>query len=105
MPRYLTFQKGGVHPDDMKSLSKDSPIKRIEMPSELIVSMSQHLGAPAKCLKQKGDSVKKGELIGEASSFISANIHSPVSGTVTDVRKVTLANSVCCDALVISPAP
>jgi len=105
MPRYLTFQKGGVHPDDMKSLSKDSPIKRIEMPSELIVSMSQHLGAPAKCLKQKGDSVKKGELIGEASSFISANIHSPVTGTVTDVRKVTLANSVCCDALVISPAP
>lgn len=104
MPRYLTFKKGGVHPADMKSLSKDSPIVRISMPKELVVSMSQHLGAPARCLKQKGDAVKRGELIGEASSFISANIHSPVDGTVVDVRKATLANSVRCDALVIEPS-
>ncbi|MDY4889282.1 MAG: electron transport complex subunit RsxC [Sphaerochaetaceae bacterium] len=103
MPKFLTFKKGGVHPDDMKALSKGSPIQRITMPKEIVISMSQHLGAPAACIKQKGDSVRKGELIGEASSFISANIHSPVSGKIVDIRKVTLANSVSCDALVIEP--
>lgn len=104
MPRFLTFPRGGVHPDDMKWLSKDKPIRRIDMPAELVISMSQHLGAPARCIKSKGDAVKKGELIGEASSFISANIHSPVNGIVSDVRKVTLANSVSCDAVVITPS-
>jgi electron transport complex protein RnfC len=54
-------------------------------------------------LKQKGDAVVAGEKIGEASGFISANIHSPVNGTVTDIRKVTLANSIVTDAFVITP--
>lgn len=103
MSIFQTFKKGGVHPEDMKELSKGSPITRIQMPQELIVSLSQHLGAPAKAVKAKGDVVRKGELIAEASSFISANVHSPVSGTITDIRKVTLANSVCCDAFVIKP--
>ncbi len=73
------------------------------MPSELIVALSQHLGAPAKALKAKGDTVIKGEKIGEASGFISSDVHSPVSGTIKEIRKVTLANSVQCDAFVIVP--
>ena len=105
MSRFLTFPRGGVHPGDMKDLSKDSPIKTLETPAELIISMSQHLGAPAVCQKAKGDRVRKGELIATAASFISANIHSPVSGTITDIRPVTLANSVCCDAVFIKPEP
>ena len=100
---FATFKKGGVHPKDMKYLSKDSEIEKISMPDELIVSMSQHLGAPAELIKAKGDVVKKGELIGKASSFISANVHSPVNGTVTDIRTVMLATGVVSQACVIKP--
>lgn len=100
---FATFKKGGVHPADMKELSKGSAIQKLPMPGELVVAMSQHLGAPANLLKQKGDRVAKGELIGEASSFISANVHSPVSGVISDVRKVVLATGVVCDAAVIVP--
>jgi electron transport complex protein RnfC len=92
-----------VHPADKKSLSKDRPIEVLPVPGELLVSLSQHLGAPAKALKAKGDHVGKGERIGEAAGFISADVHSPVSGTITDIRPVRLANSVLCDAYVIKP--
>lgn len=101
--RAPTFTKGGVHPADKKSLSKGSPIEVLPLPGELLVSLSQHLGAPAKALKVKGDHVVKGEKIGEAAGFISADVHSPVSGTITDIRPVRLASSVLCDAYVIKP--
>ncbi|MGD9926236.1 MAG: electron transport complex subunit RsxC [Sphaerochaeta sp.] len=103
MQRIPTFSKGGVHPDDRKVYSRSEAIERLPMPSELIVALSQHLGAPAKALKAKGDTVVKGEKIGEASGFISSDVHSPVSGTIKEIRKVTLANSVQCDAFVIVP--
>ena len=103
MGRFSTFKKGGVHPADKKELAKMSAIEVLPLPSELIVSMSQHLGAPAQCLKKKGDTVEKGEKIGESSSFISADVHSPVSGVVSEVRKVRLASGSVADALVIKP--
>lgn len=105
MSVYSTFKKGGIHPADKKYLSKNQAIERLPMPSELVVAMSQHLGAPATLLVQKGDHVEKGQLIGQASAFISANVHSPVSGTVSEIKKVTLATSVVCDAAVILPDP
>ena len=98
-----TFKRGGVHPDDMKRLTKDKAVERLPMPGELYVSMSQHLGAPATPLKAKGDRVEKGEVVGKASSFISADVHSPVSGSVVDVRKVRLATGANADTLVIKP--
>ena len=103
MERIPTFRKGGVHPGDKKVLSNGMAIERLPVPAELIVPLSQHLGAPATALKQKGDIVVAGEKIGQASSFISADIHSPVNGTVADIKKVTLANSVVTDAFVIVP--
>lgn len=101
MLKSATFSRGGVHPADKKNLAKDKSIVRLPLPGELIVSMSQHLGAPAKALKAKGDTVAKGELIGQASSFISADVHSPVDGVVTEIRKVELASGAVADALVI----
>jgi len=103
MERIPTFRKGGVHPDDKKVLSNGMAIERLPVPAELIVPLSQHLGAPATPLKQKGDTVVAGEKIGQASSFISADIHSPVNGTIADIKKVTLANSVVTEAFVIVP--
>jgi electron transport complex protein RnfC len=103
MHKFKTFARGGVHPQDKKSLSKENSIKRMPIPGELIIAMGQHLGAPAKAMKVKGDRVAMGEKIGTACAFISAEIHCPVDGVVTDVRRVTLANSVTCDALVVQP--
>lgn len=100
-----TFRKGGVHPPERKEYANSKALVRLPIPSELVVSMSQHLGAPAKPIKEKGDHVEKGEKIALASSFISADVHSPVSGTIKDIRKVTMANSVTCDAFVIEPDP
>ncbi|MCI7605833.1 MAG: electron transport complex subunit RsxC [Spirochaetales bacterium] len=103
MLKKATFKRGGVHPDDMKRLAKDKAVEILPIPGELYVSMSQHLGAPATPLKAKGDRVEKGEVVGKASSFISADVHSPVSGTVVDVRKVRLATGANADTLVIKP--
>ena len=62
-----TFRRGGVHPDDKKLLSKDKKLERLPFPSELIVSASEHLGAPAVLTKKKGDPVTRGEVIGTAA--------------------------------------
>lgn len=79
-----TFSMGGVHPEENK-LSSQSAIQIIPVPSQMIVLMNQHLGAPATPVVSKGDKVKVGQLIGEAQSFMCANVHSPVSGTVSKV--------------------
>lgn len=76
---------GGVHPHDCK-ISADSAIEIFPLPQRMYISMSQHLGAPAKPLVQKGDKVKAGQMIGASAGFISANIHSSVSGTVAAVE-------------------
>jgi Na+-translocating ferredoxin:NAD+ oxidoreductase subunit C len=79
-----TFKIGGVHPKENK-LSKESPIKVLSVPKTAIIPLSQNLGAPSNPVVNKGDKVKVGQLIAEASSFISSNIHSPVSGTITKI--------------------
>ena len=80
-----TFKLGGVHPSGNK-LSAGSQIQTSALPTEAIIPLSQHIGAPAKPIVAKGDKVKVGQLIAEASSFMSANIHSSVSGTVSKIE-------------------
>ena len=74
MVKLAGFKRGGVHPDDKKRLSKDKAIEVLPMPSELVVSMSQHLGAPAVPAKKKGDEVRRGEVIGTALSTAPSSI-------------------------------
>ncbi|PXV85657.1 electron transport complex protein RnfC [Lachnotalea glycerini] len=81
----FTF-KGGLHPYDGKDLSKDRPIKTVLPKGELIYPLSQHIGAPAVPVVAKGDRVLKGQKIAEAAGFVSANIHSSVSGTVKAIE-------------------
>ena len=90
-----TFRIGGVHPDDAK-VSRGCAIEVLPLPQTVYVSMAQHLGAPAKPVVAVGDSVKAGQLIAEAGGFISANVHSPVSGKVKSVapRKDIAGNNV-----------
>ena len=77
--------KGGAHPYEGKELSMDSPIREMDAKEELVFPMSQHIGAPATPVVAVGDTVKMGQIIGEASGFISANIVSSVSGEVKAV--------------------
>ncbi|MBQ6915711.1 MAG: electron transport complex subunit RsxC [Kiritimatiellae bacterium] len=83
-----TFRfKGGVHPDYNKELARGKAIERMPVPAELVVSMSQHLGAPAKCVVKAGDFVRRGQLIGEKNGFISVCVRAPADGLVKAVEK------------------
>ena len=85
----LTFQ-GGIHPYDGKDLSKDKTMTELKAGAVMVYPLSQHIGAPAKPIVAKGDYVWRGQMIAEAGSFVSAPIHSAVSGTVKAIepRKV-----------------
>ena len=91
----ITFSMGGIHPNDAK-FSKGCAIEVLPSPPVVYVSMAQHLGAPAVPCVAAGDKVKVGTVIGEPAGFISAYIHSPVSGTVKTVgpRKDLAGNNV-----------
>ncbi len=76
-----TFRIGGIHPAENK-ITHEVPTKAAPLPKQAIFPLSQHIGAPAKPVVQKGDKVKVGTLIAEAGGFVSAPIFSSVSGTV-----------------------
>ena len=97
----LTF-RGGVHPYEGKDLSKDKPMKTIVPKGEMVYPLSQHIGAPAVPVVQKGDRVLAGQKIAEAGGFVSAPIYATVSGTVKNIeprRVVTgdMVNSIIID--------
>ncbi|MDE6662955.1 MAG: electron transport complex subunit RsxC [Lachnospiraceae bacterium] len=81
----LTFV-GGIHPYDGKNLSKDKPIKAVLPKGDLVYPLSQHIGAPAKPIVEKGDHVLTGQKIAEAGGFVSAPIYATVSGTVKAIE-------------------
>ncbi|MBP5420718.1 MAG: electron transport complex subunit RsxC [Bacteroidales bacterium] len=80
-----TFKIGGIHPHDNK-LSAGSAIQVLPVPQEVTIPVAQHIGAPAKPIVAVGDVVKVGQLIAEAGGFVSANVHSPVSGKVKKIE-------------------
>lgn len=82
-----TFRIGGVHPEENK-ITAEIPTKVAELPKIATFPLSQHIGAPAKAVVQKGDAVKVGTLIAEAGGFVSAPIFSSVSGTVFKIEDV-----------------
>ena len=82
--RLRTFSMGGVHPDENK-ITADKATVVAALPKQAIFPLGQHIGAPAKPVVSRGDKVKVGTLIAEAGGFVSAPIHSSVSGTVVKV--------------------
>ena len=85
-PGIYTFP-GGIHPNDMKDDTKRKGIVDIKAPQTLVFPLSQHIGAPAVPCVEVGDRVLMGQKIAEASGFVSAHIHSSVSGTVTAIEQ------------------
>ena len=79
-----TFKMGGVHPEENKLTNNVATVKAA-LPAQAVYPLSQHIGAPAKPVVNKGDHVKVGTLIAEAGGFVSAPIYSGVSGTVLKI--------------------
>ena len=73
------------------------------LPSKIVLSMGQHIGAPAAPAVAKGDQVYVGTVVGKAGGFVSADIHSGVSGTVTEITTITAPNGAAQQAVVITP--
>lgn len=92
---------GGVHPSERKEFTEHLALKRFPEPEEVVIPLSMHAGAPANPVVQVGDTVKVGQKIGEAAGFISAPVHSSVSGTVVAIEDHGHATRGTCLSVVI----
>lgn len=97
----LATFKGGIHPPDKKELAKDKIISPTRPPKRVVIPLSQHIGAPCKLAVAVGQQVKKGEVIGSAEGFVSAPVHSSVSGTVVAIGEFPLATGKMTPCVVI----
>jgi len=82
----------GIHPADNKVQSASAALQYCPMPKQLLLPLNMHAGAAAKAIVNIGDSVYKGQCIAEAENGISAFIHSPVVGQISDIRSMPVAN-------------
>jgi Na+-translocating ferredoxin:NAD+ oxidoreductase subunit C len=82
-----TFQSGGIHLPDNK-LTADEPVKYLPLAKSVTIPVSQHIGTPAVIMVNKGDIVKTGQIIAVSKGYISANIHSSVSGKVNKIDTI-----------------
>lgn len=89
--RPVKLIRGGMHLDHHKNTAECETVV-MPTPKTVYIPLSQHIGAPAVPVVKKGDEVFVGTLIGEAGGFVSAPVHSSVSGTVTDVKELTIGN-------------
>lgn len=96
----FTF-KGGIHPNDGKAYTNNKKIEKMDAGSEVVFLMKQHIGAPSTPVVKVKDEVQVGDLIGEATGYVSANIISSVSGKVKRIEKRQDASGNYQDAVVI----
>lgn len=96
-----TFRIGGIHPEENK-ITAEIVTQTAALPKQAIFPLSQHIGAPAKPIVNKGDKVKVGTLIAEAGGFVSAPIYSSVSGTVFKVDTAIDATGYRVPAIIIN---
>lgn len=82
----VTF-KGGIHPPHAKKYTEHLAIENYLSPKIVEIPLRQHIGAPCEPIVKKGDVVKVGQKIGASEAYVSAHVHSSVSGTVIDVRR------------------
>ena len=95
-----TFPMGGVHPAENK-YTADKPIDKLEIPRQVSIPISQHIGAPAKPVVEQREKVKVGQVIAKSAGFVSANIHATIAGTVAKFDKVMDSTGYKRDAIII----
>ncbi|MBQ0797929.1 MAG: electron transport complex subunit RsxC [Porticoccaceae bacterium] len=96
---------GGIHPPENKRQSTAAPIRDLPLPDQLILPLSQHIGVPAQAIVEVGEQVLKGQLIAEAFGPVSAAVHAPTSGVVTDINEYLIPHSSGMSALCIVIKP
>lgn len=84
--------KGGIHPDERKTLSNTTPITEVPLPSVLILPLAMHLGAPADPVVSVGSTVRKGDVLATAVGGISAAVHAPTSGRICAIEDRVIAH-------------
>lgn len=77
--------RGGIHPDDSKRFTAKKPIEEMMMPKAVIIPVRQHIGAPCTPAVEKGDTVKKGQVIATGNGMVSSPVHASISGMVKDI--------------------
>lgn len=92
---------GGIHPSERKERTEHLALKRFPDPKVAVIPVSMHLGAPAKPIVEVGDTVKVGQKIAEAGGFISAPIHSSISGKVVAIEERPHATNGKCTSIII----
>ena len=92
---------GGIHPVEGKEPTEHKALVAFPAPETVVIPLSMHLGAPAKAIVSVGDYVKMGQKIGEADGFISAPVHSSVSGKVVAIEDRPHATRGTCTSIVI----
>ncbi len=93
--------KGGIHPSYNKALTSDKKTVFLEGGQLLYIPLSQHIGAPCEPVVAVGDQVLMGQLIADSKAFVSAPIHSSVSGTVKEIKKCLHPNGTMVQTIVI----
>ncbi|MDZ7722956.1 MAG: electron transport complex subunit RsxC [candidate division KSB1 bacterium] len=86
MLRKKTFT-GGVHPPEFKSEGEKKKVETCPAPKTAIIPVSQHIGAPAQPVVERGDTVKIGDVVAKAGGFVSAPVHATISGKVKKIEK------------------
>jgi electron transport complex protein RnfC len=100
MSKLATFERG-IHPEYNKGLSSAESITAAKLPQRIVVPLSQHIGAPAKCEVKIGDEVKRGQIIGSPSGFVSSPVHSSISGKVIAIADFPTAAGKMVSSVVI----
>lgn len=98
-----TFKRGGIHPNPAK-LTANVPVEKLAIAQRLVLPLSQAIGAPAVPVVKPGEEILAGQLIAKANGFVSANIHSPISGTIKSIEKVRNPQGLWQEAIIIETA-
>jgi electron transport complex protein RnfC len=96
---------GGIHPPEHKAQSLAKPLADLALPAEIILPVSQHLGAPAEPIVEVGEHVLKGQLVAVGKQTISANVHASTSGVVTVIEERALPHPSGMNGLCIAIEP
>lgn len=96
---------GGIHPIENKARSLALPLAKVSLPAEIILPLSQHIGAPAKPIVAVGDRVLTGQIIAEPSGAVSVPVHASTSGKVVAIedRPIIHASGMTAPCIVLAP--
>lgn len=89
--------RGGIHPSHSKKSTESKPVQKAEEPKIAVIPLQQHIGAPCQPLVNVGDIVKVGQKIGDSDAFVSAPVHSSISGVVKEIKDMhtPTGNALC----------